>query len=51
MSNERNGKIALGCGLIAVALLPTPDDITIVSPLAQLGAGTFFIISGLMEKK
>ena len=47
--SEGNGKIALGLGLIAVGILPTPDDVTILSPLAQIIGGTFLVGSGLYE--
>lgn len=42
--------IALGSGLIAVAIIPTPDDLTVVSPLAQLVGGTALVIAGLIKK-
>lgn len=48
MANK--GLIALGLGAIGVAIAPTPDDITIVSPLAQLVVGGGLIIVGLLTK-
>lgn len=44
-------KVALGLGIIGLALLPTPDDLTVVSPVVQILAGAFFIGAGLLEKK
>lgn len=41
-SNRRK----LGFTLIAVALIPTPDDVTIISPLLQLAAGTLLVVFG-----
>lgn len=40
-------KIGIGCALIALALLPTPDDVTVVSPVAQAGLGLTAIYAGL----
>ena len=42
-----NGYTASGIGLISLALIPTPDDITIVSPALQLGIGAVLIAIGL----
>lgn len=39
--------LMLGLGLLGVAVTPTPDDITIVSPALQTIAGIGFIIYGL----
>lgn len=49
----RAGLITAGVGLIGVGILPTPDDVTIISPLLQILAGTGFLIAGLVmdEKK
>lgn len=47
-----NGKlVAIGSALIAAAVLPTPDDVLIVSPIAQLIAGSGLLIAGLAMKK
>lgn len=45
--------VVTGAGFIALALIPTPDDVTIVSPLAQLIGGSVLIGIGLLtdEKK
>ncbi len=44
-----NGEILItsGIGLIGTAVTPTPDDITIISPLLQAGAGIILILIGL----
>lgn len=42
--------IGLGAALIGIALLPTPDDATVVSPLAQIGLG-LTLIAGSWDKK
>lgn len=39
-------EIGLGAALIAAAIIPTPDDVTVVSPAAQLGAGLFLVAQG-----
>ena len=38
--------IAGGVALIVLAILPTPDDATIVSPVAQASAGIALIMAG-----
>lgn len=45
------GRIAVGLGLIAFAILPTPDDVTVVSPVAQALAGSLLIVSGMIDKE
>lgn len=49
----RPGMIALGAGMIAVGILPTPDDVTIVSPVAQILGGGLLVTLGVIlpEKK
>lgn len=41
-----NGYIVTGLGLITLAVAPTPDDITIISPLLQLALGVGLVIYG-----
>ena len=40
--------IMTGSGFIAFALIPTPDYVTIISPIAQLIGGSVLIAIGLM---
>jgi hypothetical protein len=49
----REGLLLTGVGLIGVGVLPTPDDVTIISPLIQILAGSVFVVCGLVmdEKK
>lgn len=42
--------IVLGLSVIGVAVAPTPDDITIISPIVQGVLGTGLIIWGLFTK-
>lgn len=42
--------IMLGLGLLSAAVLPTPDDVTVISPAIQAVAGTGFLIYGLTAK-
>lgn len=42
-------KVGIGVGLIALAILPTPDDLTVISPVAQAGLGLSCIAIGLKE--
>lgn len=42
--------ITAGIGLVTVGVAPTPDDITIVSPLAQIAIGTALILVGVYAK-
>lgn len=44
------GRVAFGSGLVALAVAPTPDDLTVVSPVLQLIAGSILIVTGLVEK-
>lgn len=44
------GKIAIGSSLVLLGVTPTPDDITIISPLVQVIAGGFLIVAGIVEK-
>lgn len=39
-----------GLALITVAITPTPDDITVISPLIQLALGMSLIIYGTVAK-
>lgn len=41
----------IGLALIFLALLPTPDDVTIVSPVAQFGLGLYLIGEGIKDIK
>ena len=46
---NKNAKILMvtsGIGLITVALAPTPDDVTVVSPVAQILIGVGLIYWG-----
>lgn len=43
--------IAAGAGLIALGVFPTPDDVTVVSPLAQIAGGAALVIAGLVSKE
>jgi len=40
-------KILVGLGLIAFAIIPTPDDITIISPVLAFTGGTKLLVDGL----
>lgn len=40
-------EIILGIGALILAVVPTPDDLTIISPLAQAGAGIYLISDGI----
>jgi hypothetical protein len=40
-------KIFGGMALIGIAITPTPDDVTVVSPIAQAALGIFAIYQGL----
>lgn len=42
-TTKRILKIIGGVALIAVALIPTPDDVTIISPIAQGLLGIWLI--------
>lgn len=44
-------RIILGAALVALAVIPTPDDLTIVSPIAQASLGLATIATGLEDKK
>ena len=47
----RTEYIIMGLGLLGVAVAPTPDDITIISPAVQTIAGLILVIYGLGAKK
>lgn len=40
-------KVLIGVGLIVFAIVPTPDDITIISPVLAFGGGTKLLVDGL----
>ena len=40
-----------GVGLMALAVTPTPDDVTIISPLLQFTVGAGLFLGGLLIKK
>lgn len=42
--------VGLGLASIALAVTPTPDDVTIISPLAQLALGFKAVDMGLKNK-
>jgi hypothetical protein len=50
MTEKGNGFIATGLGLIALAFIPTPDDVTVISPIIQIGAGLGLITWGYIDK-
>lgn len=41
----------IGMVLIALALIPTPDDVTVISPLVQFGVGIALIRSAFLDKE
>lgn len=47
----RGDLITLGSSLVALAIIPTPDDVTVISPIIQLVAGVSLIGVGLVLKK
>lgn len=47
---SHSGMVTAGIGLIVLAVTPTPDDVTVVSPLVQLGLGATLLTIGLMVK-
>ncbi len=51
MNAARNLMVVTGIGLIVAAVAPTPDDITIVSPVVQFITGAGLIIAGLRKRK
>jgi hypothetical protein len=42
--------VLIGSGIIGLAVTPTPDDVTIVSPLAQFLIGGGLVAVGLLQK-
>ena len=42
--------VLLGLALIVVAVLPTPDDFTVVSPIAQFVIGVGMVVKGVEGK-
>jgi len=42
--------VGSGLGLITLAVVPTPDDVTIISPLIQFVVGAGLVAVGLMKK-
>ena len=49
MSNSK--MIGIGTMSIAVGLFPTPDDVTIISPLVQIIGGGALVLVGLFSKE
>jgi len=49
MSNK-NLLITSGLALIALGFAPTPDDVTVVSPLLQITIGAGLVIWGMVSK-
>jgi len=45
------GLTIAGAGLITLAVTPTPDDVTVISPILQLIGGASLILLGLMTNK
>ena len=43
--------VTSGLGLITLGFLPTPDDVTIISPVIQILGGAVLVIIGLSKKK
>ena len=43
-------KVITGLALIGFSLTPTPDDVTVVSPVVQFLAGSLILVFGLFEK-
>lgn len=42
--------LILGAGLVVTGFAPTPDDVTIVSPLVQIIGGTGLVIASFFVK-
>jgi hypothetical protein len=47
---KENGFIVAGLGLITLAFVPTPDDVTVVSPLLQILVGAGLVGYGVITK-
>ena len=43
--------VATGAVLITMGVVPTPDDVTVISPVIQIVGGTALIIAGLVMKE
>lgn len=44
----RGDLLLIGSGAVAVGIFPTPDDITIISPVIQVFGGLGLIVAGLV---
>jgi hypothetical protein len=51
MAKHQPVYIIVGLALIFFAILPTPDDVVIISPIVQLFAGIALLIKGIEGKK
>ena len=45
--NQKTLLVTTGIGLVTLAVAPTPDDVTVISPAAQLALGVGLIAWGL----
>lgn len=45
------GLMGMGALLVLVGIFPTPDDVTVVSPIVQIGAGVGLIKAGTEQFK
>lgn len=45
-----NQLVLSGAGLIGLGFLPTPDDVTVISPVLQIAIGTGLVALGLFMK-
>lgn len=48
--NDKNLLIITGIGLVGIGITPTPDDVTVISPLLQIGVGVILIGIGAFAK-
>lgn len=39
-----------GLGLVGIGIIPSPDDVTIVSPAVQIGLGSVLMVVGYLMK-
>lgn len=44
----RTELLLVGAGAIALGLFPTPDDVTIISPVVQITGGGLLVALGLL---
>lgn len=49
-TTERTIYFSIGSFLLVVGIAPTPDDVTIISPLVQIGYGLKLIGQGVSGK-